>query len=348
MRGFGILLLAGLPVLAGGLDGKITGGKAKKLVERAVKLIDKADVTYKSWWQKEIADERVEPVLKVAVAQYDEAVTLLAEALEIKFDSSINHRLTLAVRRLQRMEFELLWREQKRKREEAKKNPPPKEPVKKKEDEEKEEQEEEVERDARPAPVVTVAPPRFGPQTAPGLWVDARPPLPPIDRAGKAYLKRRNRDLIAIRKRISEALKSRKRGKLLTRHIMCAETGQGPDGEACTECCGTGQVINLYHFRKVFWNGYTPLLRDTEGALDSLKGFHDRAQRNLEALGPVLTKFEIPKNKIEHNDFWARALVKETSKRGTTEHWVTLVSIGSSWFFYTPATDAELIPGEMK
>ena len=75
---------------------------------------------------------------------------------------------------------------------------------------------------------------------------------------------------------------------------------------------------------------------------------HDRARRNLEALGPVLTKFEIPKSKIEHNDFWARALVKETSKAGTTDRWVTLVSVGSSWFFYSPATDAELIPGEIK
>ncbi|MCZ6788032.1 MAG: hypothetical protein O7E54_12800 [Planctomycetota bacterium] len=344
MRGFGILLLAGLPVLAGGLDGKITGGRARKLVERAVKLIDKADVTYRSWWTKEIADDRVEPALKVAVAQYDEAATLLAEALEIKFDSSVNHRLSLAVRRLMRMEFELLWRDQKRKRERAKKNPP-KEPVR-----EKEEKEEEEEGEERPpsAPVVAVLPPRFGPQTAPGLWVDVRPPLPPINRADKAYQKRQKRDIGAIHRRISEALKSRKRGKLLTRHIMCAETGRGPDDEVCDECCGTGQVINLYHFRKVFWNGYTPLLRDTEGALDALTGFHDRARRNLEALGPVLTKFEIPRNKIEHNDFWARALVKETSRAGTNERWVTLVSIGSSWFFYTPATDAELIPGEMK
>ena len=103
--------------------------------------------------------------------------------------------------------------------------------------------------------------------------------------------------------------------------------------------------INLHLFRKLYWNCYTPLLRDTDGALDALRAFHVRAQKAPAILEPTLKAFSIPKDKIENHNFWARALVKETTKTGTEERWVTLVSIGSSWYLFTPSTDGPLLPG---
>ena len=35
----------------------------------------------------------------------------------------------------------------------------------------------------------------------------------------------------------------------------------------CDECHGTGEEVNLHHFRKVYWTSFSPLLRSAEGGL---------------------------------------------------------------------------------
>ena len=48
---------------------------------------------------------------------------------------------------------------------------------------------------------------------------------------------------------------------------------------------------------------------------------------------------------VEVNGVWARARVKVKTKAGEHEDTMTLVSIGSAWYFFNPSTDEELIDG---
>ena len=64
----------------------------------------------------------------------------------------------------------------------------------------------------------------------------------------------------------------------------------------------------------------------------------------IDALGPQIKAFKL--REIEHDGFWALVTVQlKTTAGEETVRW-TVVSIGSSWYFYHPATDAELVPRE--
>lgn len=331
---------------ADGLDGTIKGGKAKKFVQKADGLYRKGDEIFKRWWKDEVPDSEIDATLKRGVKILDEAAQLYAAALDIKFDSGVNSRLRIVATRIQRMQFSLMWREQKRRREanEKKKKEGPHPPT---ENPDQPPAEEEPESDpGRREPEQLEAEPQAV------RFEEGRPPAVPVNAtlahyefsvAGKELEKLLKRDRNAIYQTLKTRLQAR-RGKLTTTHVLCAGTGK-IGAETCADCCGSGVQVNLYLFRKLYWNCFTPLLRDTNGALDALKAFHGRAQKDASILEPTLKAFSIPKDKIENHNFWARALVKETTKAGTEERFVTLVSIGSSWYLFTPATDGPLLPG---
>jgi len=344
------LCMSAAIVGADGLDGTIKGGKAKKLVQKADGLYRKGDEIFKRWWKDEVPDSEIDATLKRAVKILDEAAQLYAAALDIKFDSGVNSRLRIVATRMQRMQFSLMWREQKRRREEnekrAKENPDAPEkgsPEKETPDDTQREPESDP---GRREPEQLEAEPEAV------RFEEGRPPAVPVNATlahyefsveGKELDKLLKRDRKAIYRTLKTRLQAR-RGKLTTTHVLCAGTGKIGE-ETCADCCGSGVQVNLHLFRKLYWNCFTPLLRDTDGALDALKAFHGRAQKDASILEPTLKAFSIPKDKIENHNFWARALVKETTKAGTEERFVTLVSIGSSWYLFTPATDGPLLPG---
>jgi hypothetical protein len=142
---------------------------------------------------------------------------------------------------------------------------------------------------------------------------------------------------------IKDYLGARKVKKLTYRHKICQGKGEYRDGTPCDECRGTGERINLHRFRKAYWNAFTPLLRAAPGALDALRAYYRHASAQLDALGPQVKTFRI--EEIEHHGFWAKVTVSlKTTAGEETVAW-TVVGIGSNWYFYTPATDAELVPG---
>ncbi|NJN14610.1 MAG: hypothetical protein HC813_03035 [Planctomycetes bacterium] len=146
----------------------------------------------------------------------------------------------------------------------------------------------------------------------------------------------------AIRALLKEYYQSRKQEKLLYRHSLCGGKGKMRDGSECAECCGCGSRINLFHFRKAFWGVWSPGLRDAPGALESLRAFHARAQRDPSVLGELVKAFRV--ESIEPHGYWARATVQETTTAGKSVRSFTLISVGSRWFFYHPEADAELLP----
>ena len=144
-----------------------------------------------------------------------------------------------------------------------------------------------------------------------------------------------------IEKRIKDYYGARRKGKLRVRCKLCAGKGKLRDGSDCDGCAGCGQQINLHYFRKVYWNGFTPIFRDAPGALDSLKKFLVFARTQPSSLGDEIASFKLVE--IEPHSVWARARVRIKSDAGEREETMTLVSIGSAWYFFHPATDEELI-----
>ena len=109
-------------------------------------------------------------------------------------------------------------------------------------------------------------------------------------------------------------------------------------------CQGAGRTINLYYFRKAYWNSFTPLLRDAEGALEALRAFLVHARANPDSLGPVVKAYKI--GEIEPHNAWARVRVVVKTEAGESEQTMTLIRLGSAWFFFHPATDEELLRDE--
>jgi hypothetical protein len=95
-RGWGILLLAGAVVAGDELQGAITGGRAKELVDKGAPLLKEAEEIYKkSYALEEGTLEEREAAAKKAVDLYDRGTALLQEALEIQEDSAVNARIDL-------------------------------------------------------------------------------------------------------------------------------------------------------------------------------------------------------------------------------------------------------------
>jgi hypothetical protein len=324
------LLLAGT-LFADGLTGAITGGKAKELVDKGVPLLQQADEIHKrAYVLEEGTEAEREEALKKAEALYDQGTGLLQQALEIQEDPAVNARLVNAARKLAKVRAWLFHREMARK---AKANPPPAtpepaapapappEPAKPPEP-------------ARP-PEPPPAPPSFAAEAPPAAPSDAALPDAPYDDAGG------KKDLPLIHARIQDYYQSLRPEKLVFRHRVCQGKGKLGGGALCEECGGTGKAINLHHFRKVFWTIYTPLLRDAEGASGALVAFYERARKDPAALGPVVKACKVLD--VDYHGTWARAKVQLSTDQGTLERAITLIGIGSTWFFYQPATDRELI-----
>ncbi|MGH7163268.1 MAG: hypothetical protein ACREID_07275 [Planctomycetota bacterium] len=324
-RGAALLALAFAVFGGEGLEGPITGGKAKQLVDEAVAPLSQADAIYKEWFLDHIAADQVEAQVEEMIRLYDEGTAKLQAALDIQYDPGVNHRLLIAARHLQRARY-FLFRLHLPKT-------PPREPPKG-----------EAEEPAPPAETRSPPPPAGEEQPPPpaAAFQEDEPPALPADveipAAGPPRdAKRRTRDEKLITQRLRDYMDARRESNLLFEHRMCAGKGKLRDGSTCQECSGSGKQINLFHFRRAFWTGFTPMLRDAPGALDAFKAFYGRARKDPKALGALVKGFQVAG--IEHHDFWARARVVENG----TERRITLVSIGSSWFFYRPETDRELI-----
>ncbi len=309
------------------LDGAITGGKAQQLVEAARAPYQEADAIYKRWILEEIAEADLVPSLKKAIALYDGALNRLQEAIDIQYDPAINHMIRTAARRLTNMRFKIEFQEPRRASppaESAPSSPPP--PPRAPPTAPKEEE-------PPPVPAVT-----FEEQAPPAVPVDVALPLPPGDVAARLAKSQTG----PIQQLLKSYYQSRKTDSILFRHTLCGGKGKRRDGTVCEECGGSGSRINLYHFRKAYWGAFSPVFRDAAGALDALRAFHARAQRDPSALGDLVKAFSVVS--IEPHGYWARATVMETTTAGKAERRYTLISVGSQWFFYHPVADAELVP----
>ncbi|MDH3591899.1 MAG: hypothetical protein OER88_08480, partial [Planctomycetota bacterium] len=288
MRAFGILLL--LAALTAG-QGGITGGKAKKLVEKALPLLKKADETFKAWVLETVPKEELKDRLGEAVKLYDRGTGLLQDALDIQYDAGVNHRSKIAARRLQKMRYYLEF--QLKRRPKPRPKPPPASPdaPKKQPDPMKEPDpppppppSRDLTEDERPVAAVS-----FAANEPPGKPRDTK--LAPIPGIGETAEQQRfaKADRRLIGNLLSAYYGALKKGKLRGRHRLCR--GKGVLGaDSCEECCGTGEEVNLHHFRKAYWSTYTPLLRDAGGALDALNAYYERVRRDPTLLpDPVKT-----------------------------------------------------------
>ena len=320
-------MLAGALCAGDPLGGSITGGKAKELVDRALPLLQRAEVIFKCCYAlEEGTEEEREAQLKKAADLYDQGTALLQEALEIQEDSAANAQIVNAARKLAKVRAWLFHREMARKAKERPPQPAPGEPT-------PTPAPEPAPKPEQPAP--PPAPPSFAAESPPAAPVDAALPEAPYDDAGG------KKDLAAIHARIQDYYQAQRPEKLVYRHRICQGKGKLGGGAACEECGGTGKAINLHHFRKVFWTVYTPLLRDAEGASGALAAFYERARKDPAALGPVVKACKV--TDVDYHGAWARARIQLSTDAGSEERVITLIGIGSTWFFYQPATDRELI-----
>jgi hypothetical protein len=329
----GILLLAGALLAEEDLEGKITGGKAKRYVDEAMPLLREGDEIYGAWVLDKLKGDALITALKKAIRLYDEATAKLQKALDIRYDPGVNHRLSFTARRLQKMRFQVHF-----------KRPGPAKPVTPRKPEEKPVEEPRPEEEP-PAPQERPRepePPHFGVASPPALPLDSNLPSYPAPEGDPEYEKLVKADQRAIGAMLKEYFQARKPQKLLFRHRLCQGKGTFRDGSSCAECGGTGKQINLFFFRRAFWGSFSPLLRDAPGALDGLKSFHGRAQTDLDALGPLTKSFKL--GEIEYHGYWARVRLTENTTEGKKDRTYALISVGSSWYFYTPQTDGELIP----
>jgi hypothetical protein len=333
-----LLAMAAVALAGGGVGGKITGGRAKKLVDKGLPLVKQADEIWNAWILDEIDSKDLLSKLKQAIELYDKGTALLHQAIEIQNDAGVNHRLNIAARRLQKMRFYVSFRLQKRRRPLPK--PPPTKPGEK----------------PAPPPVEPGGPPPRPPreeledETSPPVsFATGQPPaaLSAADLPRFAEVPEVNKaHLSAIKERIRDYFDAFRSNKILRRHRLCRGKGTFSNGAPCEECHGTGNEINLHYFRKAFWTSYAPTLRDAEGALGALAVFYDRVQRDNTALGPVVTSFKV--TEVDYQGYWAKAKVDANTKAGKKEYSISLISIGSSWFFFNPATDGALLPEEMQ
>jgi hypothetical protein len=330
-RGWGLVLLAGAVLAGDPFGGSITGGKAKELVDRGGPLLKEAEEIFKrSYVLEEGTIEEREAAVKKAVSLLDQGTALYQQALEIEEDAAINAQIVNAARKLAKLRAWLFHLEMARK---AKDRPPPQpQPG------EPEAPKPAPKPEPAPKPVETPpppAPPSFATDGPPASPSDAALPEAPYDDAGG------KKDLAAIHARIQDYYQSLRPEKLVFRHRVCQGKGKLGGGATCEECGGTGKAINLHHFRKVFWTTYTPLLRDAQGASGALAAFYERARKDPAALCPVVKACKVLE--VDYHGMWARAKVQLSTGAGSEERVITLVGIGSTWFFYQPATDRELI-----
>jgi hypothetical protein len=318
------LLLAGALFAGDQLGGSITGGKARELLDRGVPLLREAEEIFKRFYVlEEGTEEEREAALKKAADLYDQGTMLLQEALEIQEDSAANAQIVNAARKLAKVRAWLFHREMARK---VKERPPPApEPA----------APEPVAPEPAPEPPPPPAPPSFTVESPPAAPADAALPEAPYDDTGG------KKDIALIHARIQDYYQAQRPEKLVYRHRVCQGKGKLGKGAPCEECGGTGKAINLHHFRKVFWTVYTPLLRDAEGASGALAAFYERARKDPAALGPVVKACKVLD--VDYHGAWARARVQLSTDAGSEERTITLVGVGSTWFFYQPATDRELI-----
>jgi len=333
--------------LAEDLGGEITGGKAKKLVDKAKPLLAKAfEIRKKLLFHEDEQSDEYGALAKQCVALFDKGSMFLVDALEIRYDVGVNAMLLRASRDLAKSRAALFqfrnrraWAERERLKKEREKTkgdseaPKPDEP----------EPPKEKEPAPKPAPVREKPPaPTFAPQQPPAVPQNAEPKSKMlgemIDPAAWARSQRKG-----IEKRLKDYYGARKKGKLCVRCVLCAGKGKYRDGTECETCHGCGQQINLYYFRKVYWNGFTPVFRAAPGAFDSLTKFLDHARKTPDSMGAEVKTMKVID--IDVHAVWCRARVKVKTKAGEHEDTMTLVSIGSAWYFFNPATDEELIDG---
>ena len=341
MQRCGAALLVLLAIAAADdLDGEIKGGKAGKLVEKAKPLLDKAfEQRKRLLFFEDKQSDAYRDLLKDCIANYDKGSMLLVDALEIRYDGGVNNMLLRASRDLAKSRAALFQFENRRRwleeQKRAEADPGADSPAP-----EKKEPPAEPEPEAEPA---KPEPPRFEEHQPPALPRDVRPRSvtadPPAD--ADAWMRSEKR---GIEKTIKEYYGARRKGKLRTRCKLCAGKGAYRDGTPCEACAGSGDQINLYYFRKVYWNGFTPLLRAAPDAFRTLQRFLAHAKAHPDTLAEEVASFRILE--IEPHEAWARARVQVKTAQGEREEALTLVSIGSTWYFFQPATDEELLWGK--
>ncbi len=367
----GVLALLALaaPAPAGGLRGKITGGKAKKLVDQAKPLMKKGDTIVKQTLVlAETPEEQIDDELRKAEKFLSKACTLLDQALAIQNDPAVISLLRHAAGKLTKVQTQLFMRKQRRKhkereerraREEAERGE--KQPEAAEEDEPPPEAAEEDEappeaRDAAESGLQGLAGGRgsggamqetpqevsFGEGQPPGVPLDVKLPRMPDWMHDADWEKQRKRAFKAIKSRLGDYFDARKKKNLVFTHRFCRGKGKTADGDECRECHGCGLEVNQFHFRRAFWNGYSPILRDTPGALDQLVAFYEIAKRDPAKMGPLIKTFKVAE--IQYNGYWARAKVASNTTQGKQEEWLTLIQLGDLWYLYTPAADRELVP----
>jgi hypothetical protein len=269
------------------------------------------------------------PALKNMVAAYTEASDLLQQALDIQEDPQAIAQLRKCCMRIAKLRAQIFYRRPQKKRDKPAPQSEPEKPTR--ETDEEPAPPPDKERSAEPK----LERPEFTPGHPPATRVDARLPVFPAPEGDPDYEKLVKADHAGIKALLKGYYGARKANKLHFRHRLCR-------GNGCDECGGTGRQINLYYFRKAYWNCYSPSFREADGARDALKAFHDNAHGDPAALGPAIKSFRVVT--LDYHGYWARAKVLESTKQGKREVVFALISAGGNWYFFTPSTDRELIP----
>ena len=330
-----------------GLGGAMSG-KARKLADEGAALMKKADKIFRAFILDTIPKEELKAQIVLGLKLYDDGAAKLQKALDISEDGATIHRLNVGARRLQKLRFFLHFRLKPQTKPKPQVRPKAKPKPKPRPEGNVPEPEPEPEPAPLPRPTAeaeaeTEAPPprvEFRAHEPPARPVFVALAEPGFDDAYKAEMVKRDKKAIAAL--LQTHFASRKPNKLTLRHKLCRGKGTFRDGTECEECCATGKQINLYRFRKAFWHCYSPMLRDSAGALEALRAFHAHATKNPAVLGPAVKSFKLVE--IDHHGFWAKVTVALSTTEGKSSEAYTLVGVGSRWFFYHPGTDAELVP----
>jgi len=312
--------------------------KVGRLLADAKKRIDGAKEQWKEFVFK--GDEMETAALEDLVSDYERAIDLYADVLEIREEPGADSAILQLARRVTQLRFVIMGREMRERRakekptlgpqEEAAPEGPPPKPAE------------------RPQPP---APPQPAPEAKPEERAPPGPVLPDLEETAA----QRRRGIQGARNFLMNTyFASRKFPSLITRCVVCNGTGRRPTTQldrrrhvitvACPACHEKGAHLEVAAARKGFWLVMSPLYRADH--MNRTRWETDLAQWQEDpgAVPNFLSSLRI--EDVDYHGLWAEVTWTEKGttpdkKRFTQKRKEKLIRAGRQWFFFNPQFDKD-------
>jgi len=311
--------------------------KVGRLLADAKKRIDGAKDQWKTFVFQ--GDDMETEALEALVSDYERAIDLYTDVLEIREEPGADSAILQLARRVTQLRFVIMGREM---RERRAKEKPTLEP-----------QEEKAPDAPPPKPA---EPPKPVPEQAEEKEApEERAPAPPVLPDLEETSAQRRRGIQAARTFLMNTyFASRKFPSLITRCVVCNGTGRRPTTQldkrrhvitvACPACHEKGAHLEIAAARKGFWLVMSPLYRADHVNRTRWETDLAQWQEDPGAVPNFLTSLRI--EDVDYHGLWAEVTWTEKGttpdkQRFTQKRKEKLIRAGRQWFFYDPQFDRD-------